>query len=148
MQRYSMQIIGGAHAPEIDVSEDESGDWVRFADVQDWHLGRPVMSSPDMCLLVDLVARYTADPVPPCRVCGGELSIQACGGGMPTVWGCSGLEDDPGKPGFVRYIEGRRCADEHYARSKWTQYQRGDSDVLELCRRYCAHIDAIKGESQ
>lgn len=86
-------------------------------------------------LIESLSDRYTPEPVPPCRVCGGELSVQSIGGGNATVWGCSGTEDDPDRPGHVRYKEGRRVADDHYAQSTWTQHREGDSAVLEMIRR-------------
>jgi hypothetical protein len=86
--------------------------------------------------LIRCVRAYaTADEVPPCRVCGGKLSIAACGGGGPTHWACSGQEDDPDNPGRLRRIPGRGIADDHYDRSRWTQYNTGDSLVLELLRR-------------
>lgn len=82
--------------------------------------------------LVKLKERYSESEVPPCRVCGGELSIQRAGSG-PTVWGCTGMVDDPtGERNWI-YAEGRSCADEHYERSRWSDYrQGGDSDVIAL----------------
>ena len=35
--------------------------------------------------LDQVAARYTADPVPPCRVCGAQLSAQSAGGGKATL---------------------------------------------------------------
>ena len=96
-------------------------------------------------LIVELVARYTADPVPPCRVCGGELGIQSFGGGRAAVWGCGGMEDDPDKPGYLRYQVDRKCADDHYSKSLWTQYRGGDSDVIELARRFHALAARLSG---
>lgn len=93
--------------------------------------------------MVDLEAikaRYTPEPIPPCRVCGGELSIQRMGGGEPTVWGCDGHEDDPDRPGTWRFKADRRPADEHYSRSRWTQHRQGDPDVLALV----AELDASR----
>jgi len=89
----------------------------------------------DADLLACLRERYAADPVPPCRVCGGELSIASCGGGRPTEWACSTWEDDPDKPGELRRKDGRSIADAHYERSFWTQYRGGDEAVLELVAR-------------
>ena len=63
--------------------------------------------------------KYTAEPVPPCRVCGAELTAQACGGGRQTVWACRS----------------------HYDRSTFEQ-RTGDRLVLELLSR----IDVIKEE--
>ena len=76
--------------------------------------------------------RYTAEPVPPCRVCGESLSLAAIGGGRPNIWVCAGQEDDPGRPGYVRYKAGRSCVDDHYSRSEFQQCQLGDADVLAL----------------
>lgn len=71
-------------------------------------------------LVARLRERYTSPEVPPCPVCGGELSIQAIGRG-PTVWACA-------KPEGVSY----GAHSEHYQLSRHEQYRHGDSDVLEL----------------
>ena len=110
------------------------------------HMTAMTAEQTDQDLIAEVVARYTADPVPPCRVCGGALSIQSCGGGgNATVWGCSGMEDDPERPGYMRYMSGRRCADDHYSQSRWTQYRGGDSDVIELARRFHALAARLSG---
>jgi hypothetical protein len=92
--------------------------------------------------LVELIAslknRYTAEPVPACPVCGGELGIASIGGGEPTVWACSPQEEDPENPGFLRLKKGRKGVDDHYTRSRWKQYRGGDSEVLDLI----AHFEA------
>lgn len=77
-----------------------------------------------------LVGRYTAEDVPPCRICGGPLSIQAIGGGGPTIYACSGQYEDAehGR----KYREGRSVADEHYNASQWRMYRHGDQDVLRV----------------
>ena len=86
---------------------------------------------PDGFLSEDLTRRYGPVEVPTCRVCGGELSVQSVGTGGPTVWGCSGTDDDG------RLLPDRRMADEHYSRSRWEDYrQGGDELVMELLRRY------------
>lgn len=77
--------------------------------------------------LAALEQRYTAEPVPPCRVCGGELSVQSMGGGKATVYGCSNKPDD------VKYTE---WIDGHYRQSTWVQYRDGDADVLALVAAY------------
>ena len=92
--------------------------------------------------IVKLRKRYTAEPVPPCRVCGGELSIARAGGGEATKWACSPLEDDPDAPGMLRVKTGRGRADDHYSQSQWTQYRGGDSDVLDLI----AEIEKLRAE--
>ena len=77
-----------------------------------------------------LVGRYTAEVVPPCRICGGQLSIQAIGGGGPTIYACSGQYEDAEQG--RKYREGRSVADEHYSASQWRMYRHGDQDVLRV----------------
>lgn len=87
-------------------------------------------------LIVRLTERYAPSVIPPCRVCGEPLRMCGSGGG-PTVWGCSGQEDDPDRPGWLRYKPGRRCADEHYMRSRFEDRRRGgDDDVIKLIGRF------------
>lgn len=87
-------------------------------------------------LLDVLTERYKPTEVPPCRVCGAELSIGRMGGGEPTVWACSGQEDDPERPGYLRMVEGRTPADEHYGKSEFVDVrQGGDEAVMEAVRR-------------
>lgn len=93
----------------------------------------------DAELLAWLREQYKAEPIPPCRVCGGPLTIASIGGGNATRWACDMWERDPSKPEELRRKEGRGCADEHYSRSQWTQYRDGDSAVLELCARLERH---------
>lgn len=84
-----------------------------------------------------LTERYKPSEIPPCRVCGGPLSIGAIGGGEPTRWACSGMEDDPESPGNRRYKQGRTVADRHYSDSEWVdRRQGGDSAVMELIARF------------
>lgn len=99
--------------------------------------------------LVDLLRkRYTEETVPPCRVCGAPLSVQRCGGGEPTIWACDGLSESGS--GMV-HKEGRSFADEHYTKSRFTQYRVGDSDVLAACdlieelRKHQVATDAVEG---
>ena len=90
----------------------------------------------DCEILQELIRRYKPSVIPPCRVCGGELSIGAAGGGEPTRWACSGYEDDPERPGCVRLMAGRKLADEHYARSEYVDRRRGgDGLVMEMIQR-------------
>lgn len=86
-------------------------------------------------LVATLRARYTAPEVPPCRVCGGKLSLQAVGGGRPTVWACDGYDTRMvSEEEFERdWHPGRSFVDKHYSDSRYEQYQHGDSLVLELC---------------
>jgi len=84
-------------------------------------------------IVATLRARYAPTTVPPCRVCGGELSIASVGGGEPTRWACSEYEDDPDVHGQLRRKPDRSMADAHYGDSRWVDYrQGGDSDVIEL----------------
>ena len=90
---------------------------------------KPYTDWTDEEIVGELTESYKAPEVPPCRVCGGELSCQRVGGGEATVWACSGLVDG-------ELQEGRRIADEHYRRSEWEdRSQGGDGRVLELIRR-------------
>jgi hypothetical protein len=90
---------------------------------------QPLTNEEIMEAAQEAVNRYTPDEVPPCRVCGERLSIQAAGRG-PTVYGCSGTYED--ENGRIRYREGRTIADEHYSNSQWEQYRHGDTLVLKL----------------
>lgn len=96
----------------------------------------PVEQWADVELIEQLIERYTSDPVPPCRVCGGSLSIERAGGGEPTVWACSPWEDDPTDPGRLKPKAERNLVDDHYERSRWKQYRSGDCAVLDLIRRF------------
>jgi hypothetical protein len=92
----------------------------------------PHVATIDHELVQRLRERYTPQLVPPCRVCGGELSIARAGGGEATVWACATMEEDPEAPGTLRLKPGRGGADEHYSESRWTQYRSGDDDVIAL----------------
>ncbi len=87
-------------------------------------------------LIEVLTDRYRPTEVPPCRVCGGALSIGSIGGGESTRWACSGYEDDPDRPGYLKMMAGRTSADEHYAKSEFVDARRGgDEVVMEAVRR-------------
>jgi hypothetical protein len=77
----------------------------------------------------EVVNRYTPERVPPCRICGESLSMQAAGRG-PTIYACSGTYED--ESGRTRYREGRSLVDEHYSNSRWEQYRHGDRLVMKL----------------
>ncbi len=96
----------------------------------------PALSSE---IIDDLRNRYGEPEIPKCNICGGELSVQRAGGGSATIWACSGMIDDPtGERNWV-YAKGRSMADDHYTRSRWTDYRRGgDSDVIDLINAYQA----------
>jgi hypothetical protein len=73
--------------------------------------------------------RYAPTVIPPCRVCGGALSIGSIGGGEPTTWGCSEWDDDPARPGRLLRKEGRSCGDKHYGDSVFVDRRHVDSDA-------------------
>lgn len=73
-----------------------------------------------------LSERYEETHVPPCAVCGGELGVQAVGGGKPTEYA------------HQTYVGGKLDWD-HYERSRWTDSKSGgDEVVMELLRRFAA----------
>jgi hypothetical protein len=72
--------------------------------------------------------RYAVTPVPPCRLCGGELSIQRMGGGAATEYACINVPfttRNNSDPGWV-----------HYGESRYVHYRSGDSDVVALINAY------------
>lgn len=95
--------------------------------------------------LTTLRGRYTAEPVPPCRVCGRELTVQSSGGGNATTYGCSGLIPDPADPenSLIR-DPNRTIADKHYSDSKWTQYRSGDTEVIALIDAFEALVAGVR----
>lgn len=98
-------------------------------------LGREVSDWTMPELLAEVTERFAPSIIPPCRVCGAKLSLQASGGGHPDAWACSGIDAQG------RYLHGRSCADDHYATSRHEDgRQGGDSAVMELVRR----IEAIR----
>ncbi len=83
-----------------------------------------------------LRARYAPTEIPPCRICGKELSLAAAGCG-PTVWACDGRAEAGG------WQEGRSAADEHYSQSRFEDHRRGGDDlVMELLARHEAILCA------
>ncbi|EHI7576170.1 DUF550 domain-containing protein [Salmonella enterica] len=72
--------------------------------------------------------RYSPKPVPKCRICGDEMTIQRMSASRIT-YGCTGATyDDKG----CHYAEGRSIADDHYAQSRVTVVDVSDPDVLAL----------------
>lgn len=93
----------------------------------------------------DLRKRYAPSVIPPCRVCGGELSISSCGGGNATTYACSMQEDDPDRSGWLRMKSGRGENEYgkggHYSDSQWTdRHGPGDERVIAL-------LDAVLASS-
>ncbi|EFA5318596.1 ead/Ea22-like family protein [Escherichia coli] len=74
--------------------------------------------------------RYSEKPAPKCHICGSVMTIQRAGGGS-VVCGCTGRIDTDGE-GY-KFESGRDFADDHYARSRVTDYSpSGDPEVLAL----------------
>ncbi|EWG70480.1 hypothetical protein P346_01662 [Enterobacter sp. DC1] len=74
--------------------------------------------------------RYSEKPAPKCHICGSVMTIQRAGAGS-VVYGCTGRIDGDGE-GY-KFEAGRDFADDHYARSRVTEYgPGGDPDVLAL----------------
>ncbi|EBZ4059439.1 ead/Ea22-like family protein [Salmonella enterica subsp. enterica serovar Newport] len=72
--------------------------------------------------------RYSPKPVPECRICGKEMTIQRMSASRIT-YGCTGATyDDKG----CHYAEGRSIADDHYEQSRVTVVDVSDPDVLAL----------------
>jgi hypothetical protein len=91
---------------------------------------------PEDMLLQELLSRYEATKIPPCRICGGKLSVQRCGGGEPTVYACSpNMYDEKDNPILKPGRNG--SVDKHYRDSEFIDYKHGgDSLVIELIDRY------------
>lgn len=74
--------------------------------------------------------RYSEKPAPKCHICGSVMTIQRASAGS-IVYGCTGRIDKDGE-GY-KFAEGRDFADDHYARSRVTEYgPGGDPEVLAL----------------
>ncbi len=72
--------------------------------------------------------RYSPQPVPKCRICGDEMTVQRICGSHIT-YGCTGATyDDKG----CYYAEGCSIADGHYGLSRVTVIDVSDSEVLAL----------------
>ncbi|EHJ9845499.1 ead/Ea22-like family protein [Salmonella enterica subsp. enterica serovar Alachua] len=76
----------------------------------------------------ELRERYSPQPVPKCRICGDEMTVQRiCG--RHITYGCTGaIYDDKGR----YYAEGRGIADDHYGLSRVTVIDVSDPEVLAL----------------
>ncbi|HBK2474809.1 TPA: ead/Ea22-like family protein [Escherichia coli] len=76
----------------------------------------------------ELRERYSPQPVPKCRICGDEMTVQRICGRYIT-YGCTGATyDDKG----CYYAEGRSIADDHYGLSRVTVIDVSDPEVLAL----------------
>ncbi len=97
---------------------------------------REIIALTDAELIEVLRDLHTAEPIPECRICGGQLSVARMGGGAPTEWACSPYEDDPDDPRHLRRKADRGIADGHYSSSHYIQNREQEPWVLELVRRY------------
>jgi hypothetical protein len=86
----------------------------------------------------ELRERYSPQPVPKCRICGEEMSIQRITTGAHVTYACSGEGDD----GYFKI--GRTFADEHYAQSRVTIVDFSDPEVLMLLDEREADKEKIK----
>jgi len=107
--------------PETE-GERERRKRLRDTEVRDWS---------DDELLAELHKSYDEPVIPPCRLCGAELSIASMGSAQATVYACTGRnEDGSWKPD-------RTAADEHYSRSQHEDLKSGgDERVIEALRRW------------
>jgi hypothetical protein len=102
---------------------------------------RAVDAWTDAELVAELTKAYAPSVIPPCRICGGALSLGASGGGLPSYWSCSPEEEDPDRPGQRRTKPGRgereTHPEGHYARSQYIdRRQGGDARVMGMLRRF------------
>ena len=77
-----------------------------------------------------LVKCYGPQEIPPCRVCGAELTIGSMGGGEATTWHCSSDEATWLKPGVKDSWNGPEIT--HYRESEWKQYNHENSVIMRL----------------
>lgn len=90
--------------------------------------------------LIELLEdQFTGIPIPPCPVCGRDLTVASAGGGHATKYACSTNEADPDRPGFLRNRTDYKSYGmdwlEHYARSEFVHHKPGNPWVLELIKR-------------
>ncbi|HIH3675553.1 TPA: ead/Ea22-like family protein [Escherichia coli] len=88
--------------------------------------------------------RYSPQPVPKCRICGDEMTVQRiCG--RHITYGCTGATyDDKG----CYYAEGRSIADDHYGLSRVTVIDVSDPEVLALLDERERNQQYIKSRDQ
>ncbi|EEZ6491994.1 ead/Ea22-like family protein [Escherichia coli] len=92
----------------------------------------------------ELRERYSPQPVPKCRICGDEMTVQRiCG--RHITYGCTGATyDDKG----CYYAEGRSIADDHYGLSRVTVIDVSDPEVLALLDERERNQQYIKSRDQ
>jgi len=90
-------------------------------------------------LLERMERRYGNYEVPPCRVCGRDLSSASSGGWERTWWACSPQMDDPDKPGWLKtnpdwepLPDKDKWPQGHYSHSRWQAPNFPDFDILRL----------------
>ncbi|EOK2059368.1 ead/Ea22-like family protein [Escherichia coli] len=88
--------------------------------------------------------RYSPQPVPKCRICGDEMTVQRiCG--RHITYGCTGATyDDEG----YYYAEGRSIADDHYGLSRVTVIDVSNPEVLALLDELERNQQYIKRRDQ
>lgn len=96
------------------------------------------MSDVELLEYVELMADARA--VPPCRVCGGALSVIRIGGGKSTEWACPVASRASSE---ATRMDTRRVADAHYRDSHWSQYREEYSYARELAVRFRKHFATL-----
>lgn len=99
----------------------------------------------DAEIVAALVKSYRPTVIPPCHICGGELSLQGFGGGKPHSWACDGYEThNEGEP--LKYKPGRSLCDRHYSDSHFYDTRQGGDDVvIEALRRWRPDLAVEEG---
>lgn len=88
-------------------------------------MGQEIKDWSDEDLIHMLHHWYDPPVIPPCRVCGGKLAIQAMGGGQPT------------KYAHQVHLPSGMIDWDHYEKSGYEdRKQGGDEAVIELIKRY------------
>jgi hypothetical protein len=100
------------------------------------------MSDTELLEYVELVSDARA--VPPCRVCGGVLSVVRIGGGKSTEWACPVASRASSE---ATRMDARRVADAHYRDSRWSQYRDELNYARELARRFRTRLATLPRNS-
>jgi hypothetical protein len=101
----------------------------------------------DAELLAKLAGKYERPRPPPCAVCGGPVTIQHKGGGLPLKWVCAVARDELSASAIGS--DEARYASEHSDASAWLDYRPvGDARVMELVTRFRLLLGAVEARAQ